>query len=149
MKRYILIALILAGILLAFQFANAHASNLRDFRDTQELEAWLKQTTQNKPPIVLVADANGVVHFKDFCVPATEAFIARAGQDGYGLERFTIVSTDYYRYWYNAELPYRALHGVALAKVGGRDYLIETLSPIRAWELTEGWAGRKVDSSWQ
>jgi hypothetical protein len=106
MKRYIFIAFILAGILIAFQFANVHASELRDFQNTQELENWLEKVSQNKLPIVLVANADGVVSFKDICVPATEAFIARARQDGYKLERFVLVSTGYYRYWYNAALPY-------------------------------------------
>ena len=151
MKRYIVIVLILVGILLALQFANVGASSLRDFQSTTELESWLEVYSQDKPPIILAVDEGGVARFYDICVPIAEAFIKRANEQGYRVERFRIASPDYYRYWYNGELKPNEGHGVGLVRVGEREYLVEpTLS--MAWELkrTEGgYAGRKVDSSWQ
>jgi hypothetical protein len=143
MKRYIVIVLILAGILLALQVVNVHASNLRDFQSTTELEQFLELGSMT----TLLPDS---------CKENVDQYIRASSLNGYRLERYRIASPDYYRYWLSAVFDGRELklnegHGVALAEVNGKDYLIEPTIPM-AWELkrTEGgYAGRKVDRNWQ
>lgn len=141
MKRYIVIVLILAGILLALQVVNAHASSLRDFQNTQELEQFLDR---GKQPILFIAQDGVPVNFNGgICVPRAEGFIRGAGQAGYQVGRYVITSPDYYRYWYNEPLPPNEQHGVVWAEIAGRTYLIKPTVPM-AWELTNGRAGKKV-----
>jgi len=136
-KRYILIALILAVIILALQFANAHASNLRDFRDTTELEQFLEfgKMTTLRP---------------DSCKENVDQYIKASSLNGYKVERYRISSLDYYKFWYNEDPQWQPNegHGVALVVVKGKDYLIEPSIPM-AWELTVPYAGRKVGIAWE
>ena len=140
---------LLLTLLILLTFASpVHASTLRDFRNTQELEGWLEAYSQDKPPIVLTVDASGVARFYDICVPIAEAFIKRANEQGYKVERFRIASPDYYRYWYNAELKLNEGHGVGLVRVNGKEYLVEPMWSM-AWELTVSYAGKKVGIAWE
>lgn len=129
---------LLLVLLFLLTFASpAHASSLRDFRDTTELERFLEL---GKMTALL----------PDSCKENVDQFIKVSGLNGYRVERFRIASPDYYKFWYNEDPQWQPNegHGVAWVLVDGRTWLIEPTVPM-AWELTVGYAGKKVDGSWQ
>lgn len=127
-------------ILLVLAISPVHASSLRDFRDTAELERFLEL---GKMTVLL----------PDSCKENVDQFIRASGLNGYKVERFRIASPDYYRFWLSAVFDGRELklnegHGVAWVLVGGRTWLIEPTVPM-AWELTVPYAGTKVGVAWE
>ena len=130
MKRLWLVAIlfiIVAILSVAWAVSVARASTLQDFTTLTELEDWLGTFKM-------------VALQPDTCIDLTESLIHSASLSGDLVNRFTITSPDYYRYWYGQPLPSGTAHRVGIITVDGRPYLVEPLYRA-SWELTVGWAG--------
>lgn len=138
---WVLLGLIPTGLALwGLQTTDAHASDVRNFADKQELESWLEQDYQTVTYIWLRPQISP-------CVDYANAMMKRLAKDGFASEQYTILSSYYFHQHYPPDCGWSdGGHAVIQVKAGEDYYLVEPTNRMAwQWHEDQGYVGEVSD----